>query len=290
MAYGTTPSAVSSLAALGEAGARRSEENEENPVNEFDEHQSWAQWQNHGDRAAREKLLSFHMPYAKTVAAIYYSKRTHSDVEFADYVQLAAMGLMEAFERFDPCRGIKFRTYAAKRMHGAILSGLEQCTEKNQQILLRKRLRQERIEALRQEVQSATDSPKVIAGEDTFGETTFRQLAEIGIGLALGFLLEGTGMMGGDADEEAPPEGSPHVIYFRQSQIVDLQRLTKEAVGRLSKSEQSVIEGHYLQGISFGEVARMLGITKGRVSQLHRKAIASLREDLSQRLRCDIAW
>src|SRR5215217_267187 len=99
-----------------------------------DESVLWQRWRESHDGEAREALLTLHMPYARTIAAVLYGKRVNDGVEFGDYHQLAAVGLLEAMDRFDPARGVQFRTFASRRMQGAVLSGLERLTEKQQQI------------------------------------------------------------------------------------------------------------------------------------------------------------
>ena len=97
----------------------------------------WKRLRDGADTGARDALLAMHMPYAKVVAASYYSRRFHDEIEFGDYLQYASVGLLEAMDRYDPARGVQFRTFAARRMHGAILNGLERLTEKQQQIAAR---------------------------------------------------------------------------------------------------------------------------------------------------------
>jgi hypothetical protein len=60
--------------------------------------------------------------------------RMHDEIELGDYLQYARIGLLEALDRFDPAVGVMFRTFAARRMHVAILDGIERLTEKQQQI------------------------------------------------------------------------------------------------------------------------------------------------------------
>ena len=106
----------------------------------------WQKLRDGGDDDARARLLEIHLPYAKVVAASYYSRRYHDEIEFGDYLQFASLGMIEALDRYDPQRGVQFRTFAARRMHGSILNGLERLTEKQQQIAARQRLRQERLQ------------------------------------------------------------------------------------------------------------------------------------------------
>ncbi len=261
----------------------------------FDEAQCWSRWRNSADTAAREQLICHYLFYARTVAATYYKRRTHDDIEFDEYLQLASVGLVEATERFDPAQGVQFKTFAARRMHGAILTGLERLTEKNQQIAVKKSLQQERLSALKNEAKSQGDSPDIGLKLDVKStnkaaqDALFRYLAEVGIGLALGVLLDGTGMIERQDSTLTAPEACADVSYFRQTELKNLQARVRDVVARLSSQEKTVIQYHYQQEISFDEVARMMNVTKGRISQIHRQALMHLRELLTQGPHCNRA-
>lgn len=261
----------------------------------------WRQLHQESGADAREKLTALYLPYARTVAAAYYAKRTHDDIEFAEYFQFASVGLVEAMERFDPGFDTQFRTFAARRMHGAILNGLERLTEKNQQIAVRRKLREERLQALKadpstnDEFASAQPDPEAESAPSRgrpasarSQQELFRYLAEIGIGLALGILLEGTGMYGTESD--AGNAMSPEIRYFRQTEIEQLRRRLQTLVADLPKQEQSVIRYHYLQETDFDEISVIMGITRSRVSQIHRKALTHLRDMLARSPDFDVAW
>ncbi|HEY0824821.1 MAG TPA: sigma factor, partial [Ramlibacter sp.] len=74
-----------------------------------DEAALWKRLRDGGDLGARQDLLALHMHYAKVVAASYYSRRFHDEIEFGDYLQYASLGLLEALDRYDPARGVQFR-------------------------------------------------------------------------------------------------------------------------------------------------------------------------------------
>lgn len=254
----------------------------------------WALWRSGQDEAAREQLIHHYLPYARMVAATVYSRRTHNDVEFADYLQLARIGLLEAVDRFEPAHGTQFRTFAAKRVQGAVLNGLTRLTEKNQQISVSMRLRQERLEAVKEA--AATDSDEDgkggISAPDSSRspEKLFKYLAEVGIGLALGVLLEDTGMVDAEAFDGNGQVPSPEVSYFRKAEIIQLRTVLRDLVGQLSDQQKTVIRHHYLQEVPFDEVAALMGVTRSRVSQLHRQGLLRLRELLSKDARCDVSW
>lgn len=245
----------------------------------------WRALRDGTDSEARKRLLAMHLPYARVVAATYYGRRTHNDIEFEEYLQLASMGLIESVDRFDATRGVQFRTFAARRMHGAILNGLERLTEKNQQIAVRKRLQQERLEAAK--ANAAAGKPE--GSNNDKPDELFRYLAEVGVGLALGVLLEGTGMIDEESFGHASVGASPEVSYFRQTELQRLQKMVREQLQRLTQQEQTVIRHHYLQEIPFEQIAQNMGLSKGRISQIHRSALNRLKDMFAEIGSCDLS-
>ncbi len=255
----------------------------------------WVRWRESQDEAAREELICHYLPYARMVAATVYGRRTHNDVEFDDYLQLARVGLLESVDRFEPGQGAQFKTFAAKRVQGAVLNGLARLTEKNQQISISMRLRQERLDAVKEAAveEAAKDSRgdgAPASASSRGADKLFKYLAEVGIGLALGVLLEDTGMVDAEAFDGTGHVPSPEVSYFRKTEIVQLRTVLRDLVGQLSEQQKLVIRHHYLQEVPFDEIATLMGVTRGRVSQLHRQGLLRLRELLGKDARCDVSW
>lgn len=258
----------------------------------------WSRWRGAGDMQARERLVLHYLPFARTLAASLYRGRVHGEIGFDDYLQWARLGLIESVDRYAPGQGAQFRTYAAHRIRGAMLNGLETASERNQQAMGRKRLIADRLESVKAQALDGTRQPPPAAPPGPArGTAKERQgallayLAEVGIGIALGVMLEDTGMLvaeeGGDA-QAAAQTPSPEVLYFRKTEMQRLQQQLRDAMDRLAAPESRVIRYHYQQGLPFEEIAAMLGVSRSRVSQLHRQGLASLRRLLGQGPPCDI--
>jgi RNA polymerase sigma factor for flagellar operon FliA len=233
------------------------------------------------DPVAREKLLALHLPYARVVAASYYGKRFHDEIEFDDYHQYASLGLLEAMERFDPERGAQFRTFAARRMHGAILDGIERLTEKQQQIAARRRARAEQLEASKE---LAAQRAGLAAGTvPRHPQQLLHYMAEVGVGLALAWMLDGTAMV----DD---PERAESVPFYRSTEIRQLRERLLQVVDALPAQERTVVRYHYLQEIPFDQVAAMLHLTKGRISQIHKQALLRLRAGVADHADLDLSF
>lgn len=228
----------------------------------------WQRYRGAADEEARSRLLEMHLPYARVVAGSYYARRFHNEIPFEEFLQSAHLGMLEALTRFDPARGVLFRTFAARRMHGAILDGLERFTEKQQQIAVRQRLRAERLPQLRETAAAGAGASAV---DPSDAQQLLRYVSEAGIGLALCWLLEGTGMV-----EDV---GAFHSAPFYQSAALrEMRELLLGAVEALPSQERTVIRGHYLQDLPFERIADAMELTKGRISQIHKQALARLRQ------------
>lgn len=243
------------------------------PATALSETQVWERWRASRSESDRAELWGRHCEYARTMAALLYGRRFSDDVEFADYLQYAHVGLLEAMERFDPGRGAQFRTFAARRIQGAILNGLERLTERQQQVTARQRIRAERTRDMH-EAALESSGWSGHAG-DVQPSQLIAYVADVGLGLALAWLLEGTGMIdrGADAAESLP--------FYRSTELRQSRERLLRALDMLPEQERHVIRCHYLQDIRFDEIARQLGLTKGRISQIHKKGLQHLRGALS---------
>ena len=237
-----------------------------------DEAALWRRWIDGADGEARTALAHRYVAYARAVAAKMYGRRRNDEIEFDEYRQLAMVGLLESIDRYMPDRGARFTTFAMPRIRGAILNGLEHLTERQQQIAFRRRVLAERTGSLVSESFSPDPTRRLLA-----------ELEAIGVGVALGFLLEGTGMV------VDPGRGLPDGAYAQ----VELRQVHEQLWGmveRLTDREREIIELHYRRLRRFEEIAEMLHLSKGRISQLHRQAIMRLRDLISKAERCDVAY
>jgi len=192
------------------------------------------------------------------VAAQLYARRPDDLADFADYLHEGMVGLLEALGRFDPARGASFTTYATHRIRGAILNGIARISEKRALHEHSLRLRAERVRSLRQESEGAPDE-------------SFRELVDVTIGLTLGLLLE-------TANEETRAASAEAANPYASCALADARARVAGAVAGLPERERFIVRRHYFDQVSFAEIAELLGLTRGRVSQLHGRALRRIRE------------
>jgi len=238
-----------------------------------EEHALWRRLREEGDLSAREALLIHYLPFAKILAAKVYSGRYHDEFEFGEYVQYATVGLLESVSRFDPARGVKFKTFAGRRIIGSILNGLEHLSEKQQQISFRQRMASERLQSIRGRQPDGSNPDEL-----------FSYLAQVAVGLALGYILEDSGMY------RRRNGGSYTNNGYEAVETEQLRERMRSLVDKLPERERSVIKYHYMNHVPFEEIADMLCVTKGRISQIHKHAIDLLRQAMKEVRSCDVAW
>jgi RNA polymerase sigma factor FliA len=220
----------------------------------------WSDFAARRDADARNHVIEHYLPLARTIAATLYARRGAVVVEFMDYMQLATLGLIESVDRFDAQRGVPFEAYAAPRIRGSVLNALEALSETYEQSELRGRLRQDRLESLHRGWAAGKS--------DLFGE-----LADIAVGFALGYMLEGSGLVSPDEAHDGYRQE-----FYRGVEQRQLGESLARLVAALPPQERRVVRYHYYQGLEFQEIARLFGVTKGRISQIHRQALQLIRE------------
>jgi RNA polymerase sigma factor for flagellar operon FliA len=219
----------------------------------------WMHFVQTRDNAAREQLVAAYMGFARMMAAKVYSRRSYTEMEFADYLQYATVGLLEALDRFEPDRGVLFESFAARRITGAVLNGIASSSEIQRQIAARKQMIGLRVASLNE-----------LASMPAGAEALFARLAELAIGLAVGFALEESGMY-------AREEGAYADNTYAGVELKQLKGRVRAALGALAPNQRRVLEAHYLQQMSFEDVATSMALTRGRISQIHKEALQNLR-------------
>ena len=237
-----------------------------------DEAELWYRHIHDNDGSARNELINRYMRIARSIAARLFALRPIDNLDFGDYMQHAVIGLIQSVDRFNPERNITFSTYASHRIRGAILNSLPKTNEYLAQGAYRKRVRQERLRSLDQGG-AATQS----------GEKLFSEMVDVAIGLALGYMLEDSGMLQEDsADQKSDP--------YNSMAMNRLQEQLKMIVEVLPEKEKAIIKYHYFGYVNFEDIAELLGLSKGRVSQLHQQALQLIRQAFEELGRFDASY
>lgn len=220
----------------------------------------WRRFRFEDDLRCRETLFNRYFALARAIAKRLFHQRRTARLERGDFDQFACEGLLQSLDRFDPLRGVPFGAYARRRIVGSIASGIATMSEIDAQLTYRHREEQERLRSL-----MISDADPIAA------------LSDLAVGLALGLMLEGTGMIDG-ANRCDPRPNAYDSLAWREAQAI----LHREIVN-LPEQEATVVRQHYDHGLPFAQVAQLMNLSRGRISQLHRAALERLRKRLGTR-------
>jgi RNA polymerase sigma factor for flagellar operon FliA len=227
----------------------------------------WERARREGLAIVREALFHFYAPFARGLARKAFRQRGRGDIEPADCDQLAYEALLEALARFDPDHGAPFPAFATPRIQGNIADGIARMTEIRGQLSWRHRMHRDRTRSLAPDRDAFTADQALDA------------LSEMALGLALGFMLEGTGLYADTAMEESGGGlSTPTFTAYDSLAWKELLKLLHGEMVSLDDREQAILQLHYVQGMAFDHIATLLGVSKGRISQLHRAALVRLRK------------
>lgn len=222
----------------------------------------WRRFRFEHDVACRMALFESYRDLARAAAFAEYRRRPAYGLERQDFEQLAYGGLLEAVDRYDPLRGTPFSAYARLRIRGAISDGLARSSERGAEYAYRRRVELERLRSIN-------------AGRPEPPEDAVAELADLAVSLAIGFAAEDASLWWAGASLAAPQLDAYESVAWRETQLGVLKEIE-----RLPENERIILQQHYLKGVSFANIAEMLGLTKGRISQLHRSALRRVRERL----------
>jgi len=205
-----------------------------------------------------------------------------------DLVNSGIIGLIDAVEKYDLKRGIKFKTYAEIRIRGAILDSLRSQDWVPRSVRKQKKMLEQSYARLGQEYGRHATEEEVCQNLG-MGLTEFYKLLDSLKVVTLGRFIElnpidhqdderGDGSIAFIADEST---GDPYQCFERH----ELTEILAGAIKRLPEKERWVVSLYYFDELTMKEIGCVLSVTESRVSQLHTKAMLRLREALKTFLR-----
>jgi RNA polymerase sigma factor FliA len=221
-----------------------------------------------------ENRLRSYLELTQRIAASLFAKRINNTVSFDDYLQYARVGLLEALDRYDPAREASFETFATYRIRGAVLNGLEKSTESAAQAAFRRRSRhRERAQSLLlpDTHEAAEFGESIDDGSSGPRVDPFAGMVDFAILLAMGYVLEDSGEWNpAGADRAADP--------YKSVQLERVRARLSLLVDALPQRERLIVRYHYFEHLEFQAIGAILELSKGRVSQLHARALRLIRE------------
>lgn len=242
----------------------------------------WEKFIKTKEQEVRDYFVIKYAPLVKYVAG-KISMGMPQNIEFDDLVSYGVFGLLDAIGKFDPDRGIKFKTYAMTRIRGAIFDELRSIDWIPRSI----RQKAKQIEVVIAELENKlgrTVEDEEIARELGVSSDEFQSILGKLSGTSI-LSLNDIWYLGDDSDElsiletlEAPESMNPDVLIEKE----EIRDHIIEAIKKLPDKEKKVIVLYYYEDLTLKEIGEVLEVTESRVSQLHTKAIMRLRGRLGR--------
>ena len=243
--------------------------------------QLWREYKTTSSRHARDRLIVHYSPLVKYVAG-RVSVGLPQNVEHSDLVSYGIFGLIDAIEKFDIERKIKFETYAIARIKGAIIDELRSIDWVPRSVRAKARSVERAYSKLEAKLlRTPTDAEvaeEMGISEDEL-QNVFKQISFVGI-VALDEVLS----VGGERGESAtlgdtiPDKGQGPVAAF---EVEEMKQILAATINRLGDREKMVLTLYYYEGLTLAEIGEVLGVTESRVCQIHTKSVLQLRARLA---------
>lgn len=243
-------------------------------------HALWQEFASSRSQRVRDRLVLHYAPLVKYVAGrVGTGLPTHVDV--ADLIQSGIFGLVDAIEKFDPDRGLRFETYAMQRIRGAILDDLRSQDWVPRVIRSRAREVERALDRLGARLHR-TPTDAELAAELGI---TVHELRDLYSQLRLTSVVALDDLVGAGRESGSPADTLPDDDAVDPAAVLvdrDNRRQLAEAIAQLTERDRIVVSLYYFESLTLAEIGKVLGVTESRVSQLHTRAVLRLRAKLSE--------
>lgn len=253
----------------------------ENPLARMSEDDLWSLYKETRDPAIRDAFIRQYAPLVKYVAGKVAASMPNT-VEFEDLVGFGVFGLLDAIEKFDPDKNVKFKTYAVTRIRGAIFDELRSIDWVPRSVRQKTKEIEDAVVNLEAKLGRPASDQEIASSlgvtEDDFMKTMLK------ISSTSVLSLNDVWYSGDDADKisigesiESPSSMNPDATVERE----EVKRVIVQALSELPEKEKKVLVLYYYEDLTLKEIGQVLDVTESRVSQLHTKAILRLRAKLT---------
>jgi len=244
--------------------------------------QLWRDFKDTAEQSLRERLILHYSPLVKYVAG-RVGVGLPPNIEQADLVSYGIFGLIDAIEKFDLERAIKFETYAISRIRGAIIDELRSIDWIPRSVRYKAREVERAYAALEAKLHRTPTEPEVAEEMGiTLDElhTIFSRVSFVNV-VALDELLNVGGEKGDKlslVDTLEDTKAEDPVAAFESEET---KYLLAKAINHLPEREKIVVTLYYYEGLTLAEIGQVLGVTESRICQMHTKAVLQLRGRLA---------
>ncbi|MBC2580671.1 FliA/WhiG family RNA polymerase sigma factor [Clostridium sp. DJ247] len=233
-----------------------------------------------GKLDVKEELVKKYIPLVKYIASRVIIGKTKY-IEYEDLVSYGMIGLMDAINKFDADRGMKFSTYASIRIKGSMIDELRRNSPISKGAMDKLNRYNDAVEKLQKELGREPSDDEIAK----LLQITIKEMMEIEgyinyiSVVSLEDLIfsedDDISLMGTIEDNKSP---SPEKTLEEKE---ELEYLTK-ALDLLNEKDKTVLSLYYYEGLTLKEIGKILSVSESRVCQLHSRAIVHLRKAMGK--------
>jgi RNA polymerase sigma factor for flagellar operon FliA len=245
------------------------------------EEELWALYKKNRDPKIRDAFVKQYAPLVKYVAGKVAMGMPHN-VEFDDLVGFGVFGLIDAINKFDPEKHVKFKTYAVTRIRGAIFDELRSIDWVPRSVRQKAREIEDTVQRLEASLGRSASDQEIAAEMGMDIDEYHRAMVKIS-GTSI-MSLNDVWYSGEENDKisivdsiESPQSLNPDIIVEKE----EIKKVIVEAINELPEKEKKVLVLYYYEDLTLKEIGKVLEVTESRISQLHTKAIMRLRAKLT---------
>lgn len=232
----------------------------------------WLKYQETKAESVHSELVSQYLPLVRLHAG-RLALGLPAHVNRDDLVQAGVLGLLEALQRFDPSRGVRFESFAALRIRGAMLDELRRLCW-----LPRSLLRQMReIDRASQALAAKLGREPELEEVADYLQIAVEQLRKTATMINCGAVLSME-----DSLFAAPETEGPEIATLDRLIAIEEKERLAAAIGQLPERQQQLLALYYQEELTLKEIGLVLGVTESRVCQLHARIVARLRIALTE--------
>lgn len=249
-------------------------------MNSDNKHKLWEEYSKKRTPELQEKIIIEYAGLVKLVAG-RLSMYLGYNVEYDDLVGYGVFGLIDAIDKFDFAKGVKFETYASLRIRGAILDQIRKMDWIPRSIRQKQRKLDMAYQSLEVKYGRAADALEVAQElEITVDELeTWQNQTKVTNIISLDEFME-QGSEAGIEPGITAAFGHPEKIMEKQ----ELKEILAKTLETLTEKERTVIVLYYYEELTLKEISRILEVSESRISQLHTKALQKMKAKLGNNI------
>lgn len=243
----------------------------------------WENYKKTMDPDVRDKLLREYLPLVRNVASRMAAGFPKS-VEYNDLVNTGVIGLIEAFNNYDPERGVKFETYAVPRIRGAILDELRALDWVPRSTRAKSREIDRAVNKLENVLGRSPSETELAKQMDISTDDLLSALGDV----SSTTLLSLDELICREDDNRQVPrietiQNNANENILNDMERAELSVFLINAISTLSEQERLVVALYYYEELTLKEIGEVMLISESRVSQIHTKSVQRLRQMIREK-------